>query len=214
VRRRPGRLDKELSSGQNRARFDDALTGGGRMSMSRGSWFRVALLALALWSVPALSPAPASAEGMGEQKFKSGDKAPDFALKDLAGKEFKLSKYAGKNVVLLNFWGLRCGACLEEMPYLEEIWKRYAGKGLAVWGIDTDGVDATTIVDTLKEVKVGVTYPLLVDPDFAVTDVYTNFLVPLTIVIDKGGVIRYIHVGFEKGTEKQYEEAVLKALGG
>jgi peroxiredoxin len=116
-------------------------------------------------------------------------------------------------VLLLNFWGLRCGACLEEMPYLEQIWKRYADKGLAVWGIDTDGVDATTIVDTLKEVKVSVTYPLLVDKDFAVTDVYTNFLVPLTIVIDKGGVITYIHTGFEKGTEKLYEDAVKKALG-
>jgi peroxiredoxin len=184
------------------------------MSMSRGSWFRLVVLGLALWSAPALSPAPAAAEGMGEQKFKPGDKAPDFALKDLAGKEVKLSTYAGKSVVLLNFWGLRCGACLEERPYLEAMSKKYAGKGLVVLGVDTDGVDTQTVLDTLNEVKVVVTYPLLVDPDFAVTDVYTNFLVPLTIVIDKGGVVRYIHVGFEKGTEKQYEEAVVKALGG
>ena len=37
--------------------------------------------------------------------------------------------------------------------------------------------------------------------------------VPLTIVIDRKGIIQYIHTGFEKGREKEYEEAVKKALG-
>lgn len=150
---------------------------------------------------------------MGGDKFKPGDKAPDFVAKDLAGKEIKLSSYAGQKVVLLNFWGLRCGACLEEMPYLDVIGKAYADKGLVVLGVDTDGVDAKTVVETLAEVKVSVSYPLLTDEEFKITDIYTNFLVPLTIVIDKGGVVRYIHTGFEKGTEKKYEDAVKKALG-
>ena len=177
----------------------------------RGSTKRFAVLAMAL-AVLAMPPALA-AEEMGEQKFKPGDKAPEFVAKDLAGKELKLSSYAGKNVVLLNFWGIRCGACLEEMPYLEAIQKKLAGNGLVTLGVDTDGVDAKTIIDTLKEVQVSVSYPLLTDPDFVVTDTYTNFLVPLTIVIDKGGVIRYIHTGFEAGTEAEYEKAARKALG-
>ena len=41
-----------------------------------------------------------------------------------------------------------------------------------------------------------------------------SITMPLTIVIDKGGVIRFIHTGFEKGREKEYEDAVKKALGG
>ena len=183
------------------------------MSRSRGMWFGCAVAALAAIGVLAGTPRESRAAGMGEQKFKPGDKAPEFAARDLAGKEIKLSTFAGKSVVLLNFWGLRCGACLEEMPYLEQIANSYKGKGLVVLGVDTDGVDAQTVQDTLREVNVSVTYPLLVDPDFAVTDVYTNFLVPLTIVIDKSGVITYIHTGFEKGTEKAYEDAVKKALG-
>ena len=184
------------------------------MSMSRGSWFRFGVLALAVWCAPAWAPSPVAAEGMGDQqKFKAGDKAPDFTAKDLAGKEVKLSAYAGKNVVLLNFWGMRCGACLEEMPFLEVIAKKYADKGLVVLGVDTDGVDSQTVRDTLKEVNVNVTYRLVVDPDFSITDAYTNFLVPLTIVIDKKGIITYIHTGFEKGTEKRYEDEAKKALG-
>jgi peroxiredoxin len=157
--------------------------------------------------------APGLAEGMGADKFKPGAKAPDFTLKSIAGAQVKLSDYAGKQVVLLNFWGLRCGACLEEMPYLDKIWAGYKDKGLAVLGVDTDGVGIDDVIATLKEVQVSVGYPLLIDPDFAVTDVYTNFLVPLTLVIDKAGVVQYIHTGFEKGTEKHYEDAVKKALG-
>ena len=149
---------------------------------------------------------------MGEDKFKPGDKAPDFVTKDLTGKEIRLSSYAGKKTVLLNFWGVRCGACLEEMPYLDVIGKAYADKGVVVLGVDTDGIDAKMIAETLKEIGVSVNYPLLTDEEFKITDVYTNFLVPLTIVIDKGGVIRFFHTGFEKGTEKKYEEAVKKAL--
>jgi peroxiredoxin len=169
------------------------------------------LLSLAAALLLALA-APAGAN-MNDDKFKPGDIAPDFALKDLAGKEAHLSSYKGAKVVLLNFWGMRCGACLEEMPYLEDLHKRYADKGLAVIGVDTDGVDAQTIKETMAEVKISVSYPLFVDPEFKATDLYTNFLVPLTLVIDKKGVVTFIHTGFEKGTEKQYEAAVKKALG-
>jgi peroxiredoxin len=183
------------------------------MRSARG-WMVLVACSVSLLVLLCSGIAPSRASGMGEQKFKVGDKAPEFGKSAfLDGKEPKLADLAGKRVLLLNFWGLRCGACLEEMPYLEEIAKKYADQGLTVWGVDTDGVDAQTVRDTLKEVQVSVTYPLIVDPDFAITDTYTNFLVPLTILIDKGGVIRYIHTGFEKGLEKEYEAAVKKLLG-
>ena len=168
---------------------------------------------LALVALLCAAPAARASGELGQDKFKPGDKAPDFTLKSIAYAEIKLSGYAGKQVVLLNFWGLRCGACLEEMPYLDAIAAKYQGKGLAILGVDSDGVGVDEVVATLKDVKVSVSYPLLVDPDFTVTDAYTNFLVPLTIVIDKSGTIQYIHTGFEKGTEKHYEDAVRKALG-
>jgi peroxiredoxin len=183
--------------------------------MARG-WMRCGVLCLGVVMVLAAAvrtPALAAGE-MGQNKFKVGDVAPDFTVTDLAGKQVKLSAFAGQQkVVLLNFWGLRCGACLEEIPYLEEINKKFAGKGLVVLGVDTDGVDSQTVIDTMKEMNVTVTYAILTDPDFKVTDTYTNFLVPLTIVIDRKGVIQYIHTGFEKGREKEYEDAVKKVLG-
>lgn len=185
------------------------MIGGMGFLQGRRAWCAALAFTLAVGGAT-----PGFAQGMAADKFKPGDKAPDFTLKSTTGAEFKLSALtAQKQVVLLNFWGLRCGACLEEMPYLDKIANAYKDKNLVVLGVDTDGVDAGEVIATLKEVGVSVGYPLLVDPDFAVTDVYTNFLVPLTIVIDKTGTVRYIHTGFEKGNEKQYEDAVKKALG-
>jgi peroxiredoxin len=168
-----------------------------------------ALLLLVL--TPVFSSVQASDIAFGEEKFKIGDKAPDFTLNDLEGQPVSLSSFAGKKVVMLAFFALRCGSCLMEAPYLEELHKKYVGQ-FALLAINIDGVDAMTTTETMKQVGFDVSYPVLLDPDFLATDTYTNFLVPLTLVVDKGGIIRYIHTGFEKGTEKEYEKALKKAL--
>lgn len=146
-------------------------------------------------------------------KFKIGDTAPDFTLMDTEGRKVQLSRANKGSVVLLAFWSLRCGACLQEAPFLEQLHKNYGKKGVTLLSVVTDGVDAATTKTIMKEVGVAPTYPVLVDPDFAASDTYTNFVVPHTLVIDRKGIVRYVHTGFETGTEKQYEAALLKALG-
>lgn len=183
----------------------------GEYGMRRWNGFRNATAVAAIFGSLLISGG-AAAGPLGEEKFKPGDAAPDFTTTDLTGAKVRLSDFRGK-VVLLNFWGLRCGACLEEMPYLESMHQKLRGRGLVTLGVDTDGVDIATVQATLTEVKVSVTYQLLIDQDFTITDIFTNFLVPLTIVIDRKGIIGYIHTGFEKGLEKEYEAAVVKALG-
>jgi len=170
-----------------------------------------AVLALSL-SLLALALLPGRALGSEDQKFQPGEKAPDFTLKDIAGAEVSLSNFAGKKVVLLTFFSLRCSTCMVEAPYLEEIYRKSGGESMVVLSVNIDGVDANTAVQTMKDVGMETTYPVLLDPDFAVTDTYTNFIVPLTIVIDREGVIRYIHTGFEPGDEREYAKVVKQAL--
>lgn len=145
-------------------------------------------------------------------KFKVGDTAPDFTLPEIGGGQVRLSAFAGNSVVLLNFWSLRCGACLEEIPHLNRIHQDFGGRGVAVISVLTDGVDAAASTAIMREVGAAPAYRVLVDLDFAVSDAYTNFLVPHTLVIDRAGVVRYVHTGFEPGTEKQYVEALDRAL--
>ncbi len=151
--------------------------------------------------------------GFGEEKFKVGDQATDFSTVDLDGNKVSLSSFQGSKAVLLNFWGLRCGACIEEMPHLNTLYGKYRDKGLAVLGVDTDGVGADIVRTTMGEVGITADYPILLDTEFTITDAYTNFLVPLTLVIDKKGIVQFVHTGYEKGDEKGYEQSVRKALG-
>lgn len=174
---------------------------------------KVILVVLVVFSLISITATAGMAEWLDdENKFKPGDMAPDFSTTDTDGNNIKLSSFKGNKVVFLNFWGIRCSSCLEEMPYIENMHKRYSDKGAVFLGVDTDGVDASIIQNALKDLDMKISYHLLLDLDFSITDAYTNFLVPLTLIIDKEGTIKYIHTGFEKGREKEYEEALKSVL--
>lgn len=172
---------------------------------------RAFALAAALGVLVAAVPEARAGEMPG--KFKIGDTAPDFTLPSLAGQTVQLSKFAGSKVVLLAFWSVRCGACLAEVPFLNQIHAAWATRGVTVISVVTDGMDAETTQSLLKEIGTAPAYPVLLDQEFTASDTYTNFVVPHTLVIDRKGVIRYVHTGFEAGVEKQYEAALAAALG-
>lgn len=168
---------------------------------------------VALLAIVAAAAATVSVAAEPPAKFNPGDKASDFTLFDIGGRKVQLAVAGKDKVTLLAFWSLRCGACLNEIPSLEALHKKLGPKGVVVLSVVTDGVDAATTKKIMAEVEAAPTYPVLVDPDFAVSDTYTNFLVPHTLIIDRKGIVRYAHTGFEAGTEKVYEAELLKALG-
>jgi thiol-disulfide isomerase/thioredoxin len=63
--------------------------------------------------------------------------APPLSLKDLSGEPQRLESHRGK-IVVLNFWATWCGPCVEEMPMLADIQKRYGGRGVMVIGVSLD----------------------------------------------------------------------------
>lgn len=144
-----------------------------------------------------------------------GKKATDFKVKDLAGTEYTLEGLKGK-VVWLNFWGLRCGPCIRELPALQDLHKRYNDKGLVIIGVNADGVDSDFIKKSFAERDdlkgAGVTFPLVPDMDFLLIDGYGLMGAPLNVIIDRSGTIRFHHEGYEAGDEKRYEEELKKLL--
>ncbi|MEY3651017.1 MAG: hypothetical protein RLZZ351_382, partial [Pseudomonadota bacterium] len=58
-------------------------------------------------------------------------------LKDMAGKEHRLSSYQGK-WVLINYWATWCPPCLEEVPDLVALYDEHKGKDLVVIGVAVD----------------------------------------------------------------------------
>jgi thiol-disulfide isomerase/thioredoxin len=63
------------------------------------------------------------------QSLMPGNQAPEFVLYDANDKEYKLSDYKGKNL-LIDVWGVYCGPCIREMPYLEKIEQDYKDKNI------------------------------------------------------------------------------------
>ncbi|MFO0665145.1 MAG: TlpA disulfide reductase family protein [Polyangiaceae bacterium] len=133
--------------------------------------------------------------------------APDFALKDMNGKEVRLSDYRGK-VVFLNFWTKTCGPCMEEMPDIAELAHIVSGrKDVAVLTVSTDeGPD--DVRAALKSVlREDPPFPILFDPDFKVVkDKYGTTLYPETYLIDKNGIIRSRFDGSREWTSGMVKE--------
>lgn len=134
--------------------------------------------------------------------------APDFTLKTLDGPNLRLEEYRGQ-VVLINFWASWCGPCRQEMPILDRLHQRYEDTGFAVLGVNVEGSEgpARQLLD-----KVPVTFPVLIDENQRVSELYRLKAMPSTIVVDRDGVVRYVHLGYRPGDEAKYVEMVKQLI--
>jgi peroxiredoxin len=160
----------------------------------------VGFLALTLAaSAPAQPPAP-------------GATAPDFAAApaNLSRKQLRLSDLRGR-IVVLDFWGVGCPPCRIEMPHLQKMYTRYKSQGVVVLGVTQAGSTRKEIVATLK--KMGITYPVVLDPEAKIEMRYRLRAHPTTMVLDRDGRVRYTHTGYARGDERAIEAAMKALLG-
>jgi thiol-disulfide isomerase/thioredoxin len=134
--------------------------------------------------------------------------APDFALRTLDGANVRLSEHLGE-VVLINFWATWCGPCRQEMPLLDEIYARYRRAGLVLFSVNIDEEQsaAAEMAQTLR-----VSYPVLFDARKDVSRSYDVGTMPLTVLIDREGVVRYVSEGYKPGYEQRYTDRLRELL--
>jgi cytochrome c biogenesis protein CcmG/thiol:disulfide interchange protein DsbE len=137
----------------------------------------------------------------------SRKKAPDFALKDVNGKEVHLSDFKGK-VVLLDFWATWCGPCGIEIPWFTDFQRKYKDRGFEVLGVsmDDDGWKAVTPFAAQNKIN----YRLVLGNDMT-SDQYGGVeALPTTFVIDRDGRIASVHIGLSG--RKEFEDAIEQLL--
>jgi peroxiredoxin len=139
-----------------------------------------------------------------------GQPAPDFALRSLSGENIRLSEHLGE-VVVINFWATWCGPCRQEMPALDELYAKYKLAGMTLLGVNIDdGNAAERAAEMAHGLKLS--YAVLFDDRKEVARAFDVSAMPLTVMIDREGVVRQVYEGFRPGQEKRYAEQLRELL--
>jgi peroxiredoxin len=138
----------------------------------------------------------------------AGGPAPAFTLAALTGQQATLSQYKGQ-VVMLNFWATWCGPCQQEIPLLDQMYKKYKPAGFTLIGVNVDK-EAAPVKDLLA--RKPVSYPVLLDPANQVSKAYHVDEMPSSVIIDRKGEIRFIHRGYRPGDENEYQDRIRQLI--
>lgn len=153
-----------------------------------------------------------TASGIALAQQGVGSRAPEIGLADMNGRQVRLSSLRGK-VVLVNIWGTWCRPCREEMPFLDRLYQRYRQQGLVVVGVAQDS-DRDAVQRFLRRQRV--TYPIVHDGSHAVAQRYDQVsrerAMPRSFLVDRRGVVRYIHVSRRAGDLPAIEQQVQRLL--
>ena len=126
-------------------------------------------------------------------------------------KPLQLASLKGK-VVMVEFWTYGCHNCRNVEPYIKQWHKQFAPQGLVVIGVHSPEFDSERDIENVKRYvrEHEITYPVAIDNDFATWKNYNNRYWPALYLIDKKGVIRYVHVG--EGDYAQTEKTIQSLL--
>ena len=120
-----------------------------------------------------------------------GNRAPDFTLPTIDGESLTLSDLRGK-IVMINFWLSGCKPCIVEMPHIQTVFAQWSDDDLVILAINVreNAETVRRFVDNQ-----GLTFPVLLDSEGIVDEVYQPSLFPTTFFIDAQGIIREVKEG-------------------
>ena len=143
-------------------------------------------------------PAPATEQVEDETEAttiaKAGTVAPDFTVTMFDGSTQTLSALKGK-VVLVNFWATWCPPCREELKRVEaDIIERFKDAPFVFIPISR-GEERQTVADFRE--KMGYTFPMGLDPERKIYDLYASNFIPRDFLINQEGQVVMASVGYE-----------------
>jgi len=133
----------------------------------------------------------AGCAGENSQNPWIGKPAPEFQLNTLNGQSVSLSDLKGRPV-LINFWATWCGPCRMEMPFLQQIYDEWQGKGLVLLAINI-GESPSQIAEFMQSQWLSL--PVLLDGEGNIAVMYNVRAIPITFFIDRDGIIQDVKVG-------------------
>lgn len=161
-----------------------------------------AVLALSLLkkhAVPAGHPAPAH----------EGQVLEDVTLTRFGGEKTQLSAFKGK-VFLVNFWASWCSACMIEMPSIVKLWNEFKDQGLEVVAVNVDENPGAVVPEITK--RLSMWFPILVDQENQLADIFDVHAIPTTIVLDRNRKVLLIDSGERDWNSSEVHEQMKRWL--
>ena len=114
-------------------------------------------------------------------------------------------------VVLVNFWATWCKPCEDEMPAMERLYQQLHPRGfeLLAISVDKEAPEVAAFRDRL-----GLSFPILLDPSEDVSRRYQTAGYPESLLIDREGVVVERYVGPREWDDPAYVERIRALLGG
>jgi thiol-disulfide isomerase/thioredoxin len=128
------------------------------------------------------------------------------------GKPVNIGDYRGKKVVLVDFWTYSCINCIRTTPYLVAWYEKYKDDGLEIIGVHTPEFAFEHRIENVSKAvrERGITFPVVLDNDYATWGAFKNQYWPRKYLIDIDGYIVYDHAG--EGAYDEAEKAIQAAL--
>jgi peroxiredoxin len=171
------------------------------------------MLGLALAGLLVFAPSNAAEKG-DMVSAELGKEVPNFALKDTFGKEFKLSEFKGKTIVLE--WvnqGCPVSKGAHKKKIMQDTYAKYAGKEVIWLGIDTTA-GAQPEKNRVYAAEMGIAFPILHDTDGKVGRMFGAKTTPHMFVIDKSGKLAYTGAIDDQGKTNYVAAALDDLLAG
>jgi len=144
-----------------------------------------------------------------ELKPYAGGSTPPLKLKDLQGKTHALADYRGQ-VVMVQFWATYCAPCIKEMPSMQRMQAKLAGKPFKILAVNM-GESEAEVRAFLK--KVNVDFTILMDGEGEALAAWKVFVAPSTFIVDPDGHIRYTLQGGAEWDAPEYVEKITALMG-
>lgn len=135
------------------------------------------------------------------------EEAPGFTLKDMDGHTVSLKDLRGK-VVFIDFFASWCAPCKKEFPEINNIIGRYDESEVAFVAVNVDK-KRSHVEDFLRQIPgLSKRFIVLLDTDSSVISSYNARAMPTSFILDKTGVVRYIHFGFRESDPGSWVEEI------
>lgn len=146
---------------------------------------------------------------VGDKKKQSDLFNANFSAPEISGitnwlnsEPLTLLELRGK-VVLIDFWTYTCINCIRTLPHVTSWYEKYKDRGFVVIGVHTPEFEFEKKTENVRAAiqQYNIKYPVAQDNDYETWDVFNNRYWPAKYLIDKDGIVRYVHFG-----EGKYEE--------